>query len=159
HRQTFAIQRTPPPAVHIAQQIHAIVNDVFAPPRNFGIEEKRIPRLNLPTHPKTSAWPCACTQAAASEAPPSRPLICRRFHPPTNVAGNSMKKSAVVRNAISSRDSASSRARISANTSAGGGAGPCGARVSAAIAVGELAMAGSFKPTPLPDRPREGKEC
>src|SRR5215470_1234300 len=78
-----------------------------------------MPRMKLPTQPKTCACPCACSQAGEIEVTLSRPLICRRFHTPRNVPGNNMKKSPELTNVMRSRESDSSLARARANTSAG----------------------------------------
>src|SRR5262249_9760600 len=87
-----------------------------------------MPRMKLPTQPNTCAWPWAWSQAGEMKATLSRPLICRRFHTPRNVPGNSMKKSPDVTKAMSKRDNDSSLARTRAITSARESAGPlCGA--------------------------------
>jgi len=38
HRYTLAAHRNAAPVVHIAQQIHAVQKEDFAPPRIFGME-------------------------------------------------------------------------------------------------------------------------
>src|SRR6516225_9556224 len=97
-----------------------------------------MPRIKLPTQPKTCAWPCACSQDGEIEAALSRPLTSRRFHTPRNVPGNNMKKSPEVTNVIRSRESDSSLARVFANTSAGDGAMRLDTGEAAAVAPGDI---------------------
>src|SRR5215510_6121704 len=115
--------------------------------------------MKLATHPNTCAWPCAWSHAGEIDPMLSRPLICSRFHTPRSVPGNSMKKRPLVTKAISKRDNASSRARVSAKICAGESAGPIGADDAVANSAGEVAIVARLRPSRLPCRQRVGREC
>src|SRR6516165_7546684 len=117
-----------------------------------------MPRMKLPTQPKTCAWPCAWSQAGEMEATLSRPLICRRFQTPRNVPGNSIKKSPELTNAIRRRDSDSSRARACRNTSVGARVGQLDAGDRMAVSVTDTWAPLRLAPPLLAQRPVE-REC
>src|ERR1700688_2663261 len=116
--------------------------------------------MKLPTHPKTCAWPCACSHAGEMEATLSRPLICKRFQTPRNVPGKTMKIKPVVTNAMSSWDNAASRARVTSKSCAWESADAGGSAGDESVAVSEVAKT-RLRPRPSLFRvpPREEREC